>query len=66
MEREGGWGEREGERDDIFVISCRITCITGEKEGSDISDKVSIYFTHLPDTAIRSAESFTFVVSSLY
>ena len=59
--------EREREREihiyhTIFFLYCRITCVTGVKQGSVVSDKVFIMFTHRSDR-IESEENFEFVVS---
>ena len=62
-EREG-W--REGEKGIIFIsifyLYCRITCITGEKQGSVVSDKVFITFAHRQGERIQSEDNFDFVV----
>ena len=61
--------EREGGRDlyytyCTFYLYCRITCVTGVKQGSIVSDKVFVTFAHRPpDDRIESEDNFEFVVS---
>jgi hypothetical protein len=46
----------------IFYHYCRITCITGVRQGSVVSAKVFIDFAHREDR-IESGDYFEFVVS---
>ena len=45
-----------------LLFYCRVTCTTGVKEGSVVSDKVFIQFAHHSDV-VQSEENFEFVVS---
>ena len=47
----------------IFYLYCRLTCITGAKQGSIVSDKVFITFAHRQGERIQSEDDFEFVVS---
>jgi hypothetical protein len=49
----------------IFYLYCRITCITGVKQGGVVSAKVFIEFAHRVGDRIESEDKFDFVVSCI-